>query len=117
MESIHVIVKFSCQKSLCNIKRHDKSGVVTGKVSDVIRTKNSNKPDLHFDYDAMGQRIAKTVTNKNTTDGTDKFVTTYYVRDPQGNVLAVISDEASTAAEPTIVSLSVLFLPMCLEYM
>ena len=40
-------------------------------------------------YDAMGQRIAKTVTNKNTTDGTDKFVTTYYVRDPQGNVLAV----------------------------
>ena len=40
-------------------------------------------------YDAMGQRISKTVTNKNTTDGTDKFVTTYYVRDPQGNVLAV----------------------------
>ncbi len=27
--------------------------------------------------------------NKNTTDGMDKFVTTYYVRDPQGNVLAV----------------------------
>ena len=39
-------------------------------------------------YDAMGQRIAKTVTNKNVTTG-DKFVTTYYVRDPQGNVLAV----------------------------
>ena len=39
-------------------------------------------------YDAMGQRIAKTVTNKNVTMG-DKFVTTYYVRDPQGNVLAV----------------------------
>ena len=27
--------------------------------------------------------------NKNTTDGTDKFVTTYYVRDPQGIVMAV----------------------------
>ena len=27
--------------------------------------------------------------NKNTIDGTDKFVTTYYERDPQGNVLAV----------------------------
>ena len=40
-------------------------------------------------HDAMGQRIAKTVTNKNTTDGTDKFVTTYYMRDPRGNVLAV----------------------------
>ena len=61
---------------------------VTGKVSDVTRTGGSNKPDLHFDYDAMGQRIAKTVTNKNVTMG-DKFVTTYYVRDPQGNVLAV----------------------------
>ena len=61
---------------------------VTGKVSDVTRTAGSQKPDLHFDYDAMGQRIAKTVTNKNVTTG-DKFVTTYYVRDPQGNVLAV----------------------------
>ena len=40
-------------------------------------------------HDAMGQRIAKKVTNKNTTDGTDKFVSTYYVRDPQGNVLVV----------------------------
>lgn len=38
--------------------------------------------------DAMGQRISKTMTNKNVTMG-DKFVTTYYVRDPQGNVLAV----------------------------
>ena len=61
---------------------------MTGKVSDVIRTEESNKPKLHFDYDAMGQRISKTVTNKNETNG-DKFVTTYYVRDPQGSVLAV----------------------------
>ena len=48
-------------------------------------------------YDAMGQRIAKTVTNKNTTDGTDKFVTTYYVRDPQGNVLAVYEKKEDAA--------------------
>ena len=61
---------------------------VTGKVSDVIRTNGSSKPDLHFDYDDMGQRIAKTVTNKNVTTG-DKFVTTYYVRNPQGSVMAV----------------------------
>ena len=40
-------------------------------------------------HDAMGQRIATKVTNKNPPDGTDKFVTTYYMRDPQGNVLAV----------------------------
>ncbi|MBR2260317.1 MAG: hypothetical protein IJ916_01290 [Paludibacteraceae bacterium] len=43
---------------------------------------------INADYDAMGQRIAKTVTNKNVTTG-DKFVTTYYMRDPQGKVLAV----------------------------
>ena len=48
-------------------------------------------------YDAMGQRIAKTVTNKNTTDGTDKFVTTYYVRNPQGNVLAVYEKKEDAA--------------------
>ena len=43
---------------------------------------------INVPYDAMGQRIAKTVTNKNETNG-DKIVTTYYVRDPRGNVLAV----------------------------
>ena len=80
---VNIIVNYSCKSSLCN------KWTVTGKVSDVIRTAGSQKPDLHFDYDATGQRIAKTVTNKNTTDGTDKFVTTYYVRDPQGSVLAV----------------------------
>ena len=43
---------------------------------------------MNVNNDAMGNRISKTVTNKNETNG-DKFVTTYYVRDPQGNVLAV----------------------------
>ena len=44
--------------------------------------------------------------NKNTTDGTAKVVTTYYMRDPRGDVMAVISDKASTTNEPTVVSLS-----------
>ncbi len=35
--------------------------------------------------------------NKNTTDGTDKFVTTYYVREPQGNVLAVYEKKEDAA--------------------
>ncbi|MBR5696201.1 MAG: hypothetical protein IKX43_08255, partial [Paludibacteraceae bacterium] len=69
---------------------------VTGKVSDVIRANGSSKPDLHFDYDAMGQRIAKTVTNKNVTTG-DKLVTTYYVRNPQGNVMAVYEKKEDAA--------------------
>ena len=52
-------------------------------------------------HDAMGQRIAKTVTNKDTTDGTDKFVTTYYVRDPQGNVLAVYEHKRGESGNGT----------------
>ena len=51
---------------------------------------------INVPYDAMGQRIAKTVTNKNVTTG-DKFVTTYYVRDPQGNVLAVYEKKEDAA--------------------
>lgn len=39
-------------------------------------------------YNITDLYISKKVTNKNVTTG-DKFVTTYYVRDPQGNVLAV----------------------------
>ena len=35
--------------------------------------------------------------NKNTTDGTDKFVTTYYVRNPQGNVMAVYEKKEDAA--------------------
>ena len=38
------------------------SEVTFGEVSDVTRTAGSQKPDLHFDYDAMGQRISKTAT-------------------------------------------------------
>ena len=55
----NIIVSHNCQSSSCN------RWTMTGKVSDVIRTAGSQKPDLHFDYDAMDQRIAKTVTNKN----------------------------------------------------
>jgi RHS repeat-associated protein len=71
-----------------------------GKVTKVSRIEGSGKPDLQFDYDAIGQRIAKKVTNKNVTTG-DKFVTTYYVRDPQGNVLAVYEkkEDATGAGE------------------
>ena len=92
----NIIVSHSWQSPLCI------RWTVTGKVSDVIRTNGSSKPDLHFAYDAMGQRIAKTVTNKNTTDGTDKFVTTYYVRDPQGNVLSVYEHKRGESGNGTL---------------
>ena len=86
----NIIVGHNCQSSSCN------KWTVTGKVSDVIRTAGSQKPDLHFDYDDMGQRIAKKVTNKNVTTG-DKKVTTYYVRDPQGSVMAVYEKKEDAA--------------------
>ncbi len=71
-----------------------------GKVTKVSRIEGSGKPDLQFDYDAIGQRIAKKVINKNVTTG-DKFVTTYYVRDSHGNVLAVYEkkEDATGAGE------------------
>ncbi len=39
--------------------------------------------------------------DKNTTDGTDKFVTTYYVRDPQGNVMAVYEHKRGESGNGT----------------
>ena len=44
---------------------------------------------MNVNNDAMGNRISKTVINKNVATDKEKFVTTYYVRDPWGNVLAV----------------------------
>ncbi|CAN5900194.1 hypothetical protein BH11BAC7_BH11BAC7_31860 [soil metagenome] len=57
---------------------------VTGKVKEVLRTGGSSKKNLKFDYDAMGMRVAKHIFNSSNT--WEK--STYYVRDPQGNVMA-----------------------------
>jgi photosystem II stability/assembly factor-like uncharacterized protein len=65
---------------------------VQGKVQEIKRTPNSDKPDLLFQYDAMGNRISKTVIYPNTIDGV-KELTTYYVRDAQGNVMAVYENK------------------------
>ena len=50
----------------------------------------------------------------NTGNANESPATYYELTNHLGNV---ISDEASTADKPTIVSLSVLFLPKCPEYM
>src|SRR5690606_29150757 len=51
----------------------------------------SEKPDLEFDYDPMGQRITKTVYPKSAPGviNTDGITKTYYVRDAQGNVMSI----------------------------
>jgi hypothetical protein len=61
---------------------------VTGKVQEIRRTPNSTKESLKFGYDGFGNRISKTVIYPTSVDGV-KELTSYYVRDMQGNVMAV----------------------------
>ena len=56
-----------------------------GKISHIYRILNSGKKNLSFDYDPMGNRIAKHQYNEN--DVWEK--STYYTRDASGNVMAV----------------------------
>lgn len=67
---------------------------VQGKVAEIKRTATSIKPDLLFTYDALGNRISKTVVQKTTGD----VNTTYYVRDAQGNVMATYEKNSSGIA-------------------
>ena len=67
---------------------------VQGKVAEIKRTATSTKPDLLFTYDALGNRISKTVVQKTTGD----VNTTYYVRDAQGNVMATYEKNSSGIA-------------------
>ncbi|MBA3680487.1 MAG: hypothetical protein H0W73_04890 [Bacteroidetes bacterium] len=55
---------------------------VYGKIKEINRPANSTKKSLKFDYDAMGNRIAKHVYA-----GTSWESSTYYTRDAQGNVM------------------------------
>lgn len=57
---------------------------VYGKISKIVRTQNSSKPDLEFEYTPDGYRVLKIVKPKNGNQN----LYTYYVRDAQGNILA-----------------------------
>ncbi len=69
-------------------KRH-----VNGKVTSVTRTAGSIKPDLEFQYDAMGNRTVKIVKPRTINGASDesKWEYSYYVRDASGNVMAIYS--------------------------
>ncbi len=64
---------------------------VFGKVTAVIRSPGSTKPNLRFAYDAMGRRIQKTVI---LPGGTTKHE--HYTLDAQGNTMAIYSIEEGT---------------------
>ncbi|MCQ2209920.1 MAG: hypothetical protein MJZ34_06475 [Paludibacteraceae bacterium] len=56
---------------------------------------------MNVNNDAMGNRISKTVINKNMATDKEKSVTTYYVRDPQGKVLAVYEHKRGESGNGT----------------
>lgn len=70
-----------------------------GKIKEVIRTSSSEKPDLEFLYDASGQRLAKIVKPKPIASVAQPQVATWYVRDAQGNVMAVYSYKMAVAVD------------------
>ncbi|MFH6988808.1 thrombospondin type 3 repeat-containing protein [Flavobacterium collinsii] len=56
---------------------------VDGKVESITKSKGlANQVIISFEYDGLGNRVAKTLTT------TSKAITTYYQRDAQGNVLS-----------------------------
>ncbi len=57
---------------------------VSGKVKRITRTADSTKPPLEFAYGADGQRISKTVG-----DPLNGGYREYYLRDAQGNIMAM----------------------------
>ena len=64
---------------------------VYGKVKSITRYNGSTKPDLEFNYNASGQRISKTVKPRDANGQRPmiEWITTHYVKDAQGNTLAV----------------------------
>ncbi|MBI1267510.1 MAG: hypothetical protein GC193_08785 [Cryomorphaceae bacterium] len=70
---------------------------VDSKIAEVRRTSGSTKKNLRFDYDAMGNRIAKHIFANNAFTQWER--STYYVRDASGNVMATYEREA-TGQEP-----------------
>ncbi len=66
---------------------------VDSKISEVRFVSSSGKDNLKFEYDAMGNRVAKYVM-----DGQTSFAkhVTYYVRDASGSVMAVYEHDLET---------------------
>ncbi|HLW08952.1 MAG TPA: RHS repeat-associated core domain-containing protein [Fermentimonas sp.] len=68
---------------------------VSGKVKEIRRSLSSDNKNVIFDYDAMGNRIAKHIYN-NQTAMLEK--STYYILDAQGNQLSMYDHKVSDTA-------------------
>jgi hypothetical protein len=62
---------------------------VYGKIKSVVRTSGSTKANLYFSYAPDGNRIMKLIRQNN------KITYFYYVRDAQGNIMAVYKRTSS----------------------
>jgi len=64
---------------------------VFGKIKSMTRFAGSSGSDLEFQYDANGNRIAKIEKPRDITGvkPPSDWITTYYIRDEQGNIMAV----------------------------
>ena len=62
-----------------------------GKVKRIVRfNATQERPDLFFEYDALGNRVKKTVSF--VEEGQQFFRSTYYARDAQGNVMSTYEE-------------------------
>jgi RHS repeat-associated protein len=66
---------------------------VDGKVKEIHRPAGSDKKNISFDYDAMGNRIAKHVFD----DDWNLEKTTHYLLDAQGNQMSVYEHEVANS--------------------
>lgn len=79
---------------------------VYGKVKEIIRTPDSERPDLEFRYDPFGNRIAK-IEKPRATNGdpqpAEYWVYTHYARDASSNTMAVYKTSHPDVAEKEFV--------------
>ncbi len=72
---------------------------VYGKIKNISRNTTS-KPGLTFKYDAAGNRVSKKSANNALTS-----LTTYYVRDAQGNIMATYVDQMSGSGAANVLTI------------
>ncbi|MCF8297769.1 MAG: RHS repeat-associated core domain-containing protein, partial [Saprospiraceae bacterium] len=72
---------------------------VYGKVTEIIRLDTSSLPDLEFLYDATGNRIAK-IVKPSTASAPSDYITTHYVRDATGNIMATYTEQDFGSGSP-----------------
>lgn len=68
---------------------------IQGKVERVEFLASTGKPTMHYTYDALGNRLSKTVQGQKTT---------YYIRDAGGNILSIYEHRLELGKNPRIVT-------------